>query len=140
MFGMIFFFVSGAGGMPCTVPFLTSPSKDFRRSPRSFSNEKILSRGRDARNRSPRRPERSGVPPPTFPGRWRCRRGRQGRPSLKNQDLDLFGCFETTIVQYCTVVHKEGILTAPAHFRTKKSSLATVTAGIDRHDVPKGPE
>jgi len=45
-----------------------------------------------------------------------------------------------TIVRYCTVVHKEGILTAPAHFRTKKSSLATVTAGIDRHDVPKGPE
>ena len=93
--------MSGAGGMPCTVPFLTSPSKDFRTAARSVSNE-ILSRGRDARNRSPRRPKRSGVPPPTFPGRWRCRRGRQGRPSLKNQDLDLFGCFETTIVQYCT--------------------------------------
>ena len=43
----------------------------------------------------------------------------------------------TTSVQ---LLHKEGILNARAHFRVKKSSLAAVTRGIDRHDVPKGQE
>ena len=66
--------------------------------PRSFSNEKILSRGRDARYRSPRRLQRSGVPPGTFPNRWRCRRGRQGRPSPENQ-------FPADSVTPCTIRH-----------------------------------
>ena len=38
------------------------------------------------------------------------------------------------------LLHKEGLLHRPAHFRTKKSSLEAVTRGIDRHDVPKGQE
>ena len=38
------------------------------------------------------------------------------------------------------LVHKEGFPTAPAHFRTKKSSREPVARVIDGHDVRNGPE
>ena len=59
-----------------------------------------------------------------------------GPPQLEKSG---FGPIWVLRNDWCTVLHTK-ILTAPAHFRTKKSSLEAVTRGIDRHDVPKGQE
>ena len=66
------------------IGLINSTQGRISRCPRSFSNEKFVPRGRDASYRSPQRPQRSGVPPGTFPNRWRCCGSRQGRPGFKN--------------------------------------------------------
>ena len=103
--------------------------------PAPKSDENRLRGGRGSRYRSPRRFYGPGVPLPSSRSRWRRPSGRQGRPSSKNQHLDLFGWYIRRATDVCTVHHKEGNLSSRTKNRVKKQFFEAVPRVIDRHDV-----